>query len=86
MKRTRIRLFNQTRSEHHDDAERATVVKDRTQLFNQLTLLLLALTPIVFLCYLVIFLFPDSGLNPLRPEVVQQVITLAPTPTPTPQP
>ncbi|HZY42966.1 MAG TPA: hypothetical protein VFF59_13325 [Anaerolineae bacterium] len=89
MTKSRIRLFNQGRdTEPRSDAQAdaATVVKDRTQLLNQLTLLLLALTPIVLICYLVILLFPTSALNPLRPVAVLPPAIVPPTDTPTDMP
>lgn len=97
MAKRRIRLFNQTRhAEAPVDAQAddATVAKDRTQLFNQLTLLLLALTPIVLICYLVILVFPSIPLNPLPPiaQLPPAVVpptgtpTATPTVTPTPRP
>jgi hypothetical protein len=97
MAKLRIRMFNQAR--HTDapvdaQADEATVAKDRTQLFNQLTLLFLALTPIVLICYLVILAFPTSVLNPLAPIAVAlppvvpptRTATATPTVTATPRP
>ena len=97
MAKLRIRLFNQAR--HTDEpvdaqADDATVAKDRTQLFNQLTLLFLVLTPIVLICYLVILLFPTSPLNPLAPIALApppvvpptRTATATPTVTATPRP
>lgn len=89
MTKRRIRLFNQSRhTEAPVDAQvdAATVARDRTQLFNQLTLLFLALTPIVLICYLVILLFPTSALNPLPPVVLAPPAVVPPTSTPTATP
>ncbi len=87
MKRSRIRLFNQSRNDVNvATAERATVVKDRTQLFNQLTLLLLVLALIMLACYATIYLFPDSGLNLFKPVSLSAVFTPAPTSTHTATP
>ncbi len=89
MAKSRIRLFNQARqSEAPVDAQadEATVVKDRTQLFNQLTLLLLVLTPIVLICYLAILLFPAFPLNPLPPIALEPTPVPQPTGTPTATP
>lgn len=46
--------------------------------YNRLALLLLLLTPVVFLCYLLIFLIPTSPLNPF-PPYAQAMATFAPT-------
>jgi hypothetical protein len=90
MAKTRIRLFNQFRAGRKDaSAEAATIAKDRTQLFNQLTLLFLALAPIVLICYLLIYLYPTSPINPFRPIAPETALvppstwTPAPTRTPT---
>ncbi len=83
MAKSRVRLFNQFRSHKSDSAESATIARDRTQLFNQLTLLFLTLSPIVVICYLLIFLFPNSPINPLRPIAQAVQSTPAPTWTPT---
>lgn len=48
---------------------------------NQLTMVLLAAALIVSLCYLGIFLFPDSPINPFRPQVLALLPTLTPLPT-----
>jgi hypothetical protein len=89
MAKSRIRLFNQARQAEAPvdaQADEATVVKDRTQLFNQLTLLFLALTPIVLICYLVILLFPTFPLNPLAPIALEPTPVALPTGTPTATP
>ena len=48
--------------------------------YNRLALILLLLTPVVLVCYLLIFLIPASPLNPF-PPFAQALATLAPTPT-----
>ena len=90
MAKSRIRLFNQFRAGRKDaSAEATTIAKDRTQLFNQLTLLFLALVPIVLICYLLVFLYPTGPFNPFRPIALEAALTppptwtLAPTRTPT---
>ena len=86
MAKSRIRLFNQGRAaapRSDAQADAATVIKDRAHLFNQLTLLCLALTPIVLICYLVILVFPTSALNPLPPLALLPPVIVPPTPTPT---
>jgi hypothetical protein len=82
MAKRRIRLFNQNRAERQSDVPMSDVAKDRTHLFNQLTLLLLVLTPLVLVCYLLVLLFPAIPINPLPPVAQGAVITLAPTLTP----
>ncbi len=79
MAKSRIRLFNQSRAQRVDTA----VAHDRARLLNQLTILFMVLTLIVFICYLLVFLFPDSSINPLRPVALRPPFTLAPTSTPT---
>ncbi len=89
MAKLRIRLFNQDRNaEQPVDAQTDadTVVKDRAQLFNQLTLLFLALTPIVLICYLLILVFPTFPLNPLPPVALKPPAVIPPTHTPTDTP
>jgi len=89
MAKRRIRLFNQTRQAAAPvdaQADAATVAKDRTQLFNQLTVLLLALTPIVLICYLVILIVPTFPLNPLPPVSQLPPAVIPPTGTPTATP
>jgi len=89
MAKRRIRLFNQSRQVEpvaDAQADAVTVAKDRTQLFNQLTLLLLVLTPIVLLCYLSILLFPTMPLNPLPPVAALPPAVIPPTSTPTTTP
>ncbi|MBI5566365.1 MAG: hypothetical protein HY870_15810 [Chloroflexi bacterium] len=89
MAKRRIRLFNQSRHAEAPvdaQADAVTVAKDRTQLFNQLTLLLLALTPIVLICYVTILLFPTMPLNPLPPVALQPPAIVPPTGTPTETP
>lgn len=86
MAKSRIRLFNQGRNaapRSDAQADAAAVATDRTQLFNQLTLLFLVLTPIVLICYLVILVFPTSPINPLRPVALLPPAIVPPTPTPT---
>jgi hypothetical protein len=86
MAKSRIRLFNQGRTaapRSDAQADAAAVAKDRTQLFNQLTLLFLALTPIVLICYLVILVFPTSAINLLRPMATLPPAIVPPTHTPT---
>ena len=82
----RVRWFNQSRSESKDDAPQLKVAKDRTNLLNQLTLLFIVLTPIVFVCYLLILIDPQLPINPLPPIVPQSAvqITFPPTIPPTP--
>jgi septal ring-binding cell division protein DamX len=84
MAKSRIRLVNQARTTEAPvdaQADEATVAQDRTQLFNQLTLLFLALTPIVLICYLVIWAFPTSALNPLAPLALEPPPVVLPTST-----
>jgi hypothetical protein len=86
MAKSRIRLFNQARHagpRSDAQAEAVAVAKNRTQLFNQLTLLCLALTPIVLICYLVILMSPTSAINPLRPVALLPPPIVPPTHTPT---
>lgn len=53
--------------------------------YNRLAALLLLLTPVMFVCYLLIFLSPTLPLNPFPPKANAQVrVTLAPTLTPQP--
>ena len=56
---------------------------NRSALFNRLTWLFLILTPVIGLCYLLIFLIPTLPLNPL-PPYSQAMPTYAPTPTTVP--
>jgi hypothetical protein len=51
--------------------------------YNRLALILLLLTPVVFVCYLMIFMIPTLPLNPF-PPYAQALATFAPTPTPWP--
>ena len=51
--------------------------------YNRLALILLLLTPVVFVCYLLIFMIPTLPLNPF-PPYAQALATFAPTPTPWP--
>ncbi len=55
-------------------------VRSRANLFNTLTLVLLALTIFMILCYATIFLAPGVIFNPF-PPYSQALSTLAPTPT-----
>jgi hypothetical protein len=57
-----------------------TAVPDRSQLYNRLTWVLLILTPLVLVCYLLIFIVPAFPLNPFKPYA-QAMSTLAPSPT-----
>jgi hypothetical protein len=92
MAKSRIRLFNQTRSA--EDAAEGAAAKDRTRLLNQLSILFLVLTPLMLICYLLILFFPQSPINPLAPirpltaaEISPRpstVPSLTPTPTHTP--
>ncbi len=89
MTKRRIRLFNQSRhAEAPVDAQAddATIAKERTQLFNQLTLLLLVLTPLVLLCYVLILIIPTFPLNPLPPVAQLPPAVVPPTSTPTETP
>ncbi len=89
MAKLRIRLFNQDRNAEQPvdaQADADTVVKDRAQLFNQLTVLFLALTPIVLICYLLILVFPTFPLNPLQPIALEPPAVIPPTHTPTDTP
>src|SRR5512143_4148125 len=53
---------------------------------NQLTAALLIAALVVGICYLGIFLFPDSPINPFRPQVLALVPTLTASPTGTATP
>jgi hypothetical protein len=53
---------------------------DRSSLYNRLALALLVLTPLLLLCYLLIFLVPGLPINPFKPYEAA-VATFAPTPT-----
>jgi hypothetical protein len=52
--------------------------------YNRLSLILLLLTPIVFVCYLLIFTIPSLPLNPFPPQAQAAIATFAPTLTPQP--
>lgn len=56
---------------------------DRSSLYNRLAWAFLILTPLVFLCYLLIFMVPAIFFNPFQPYA-QTLPTLAPSPTPQP--
>jgi len=49
--------------------------------YNRLALLLLLLAPVVFVCYLLIFLDPAFKLNPFPPQSQAALATFVPTPT-----
>jgi hypothetical protein len=79
------RLFNRSKS---TDAVPATRSRQRkpgeAKWYNRLALILLLLTPVVFICYLLIFINPALLLNPFPPSTAQALATLAPTLTPQP--
>ncbi len=83
----RRRFFNRSKS---TDAAPATRSRQRNpgqaKWYNRLALLLLLLTPVVFICYLLIFMDPALPFNPLppNPNAAQALPTLAPTLTPQP--
>ena len=52
--------------------------------YNRLALILLLLTPVVCVCYLLIFMIPTLPLNPFQPYTTQALATFAPTLTPQP--
>jgi hypothetical protein len=90
MAKSRIRLFNQARAAKPPvasgsaDAPDPVAAKDRSALFNQLALLILIVTPVVLVCYLLIFFVPQIPLNPFRPIAVAQPIKIVPSITLTP--
>jgi hypothetical protein len=57
--------------------------REQSAWYNRLALVLLLLTPVVFVCYLVIFMVPAFPLNPF-PPYTQALATFAPTLTPQP--
>jgi hypothetical protein len=76
-------LKKQTKSEEVvGSAERmeSAAAPDRAQLYNRLTGALLILTPLLFLCYLLIFMIPTLPINPFKPYEAA-LATFAPTPT-----
>jgi hypothetical protein len=83
MAKSRSRLFNPARSAEPPTGDEAAVAKDRSALFNQLALLFVALTPLVLIVYVLIFVFPQLPINPLPPIAVAQVAPTEPTRTPT---
>jgi hypothetical protein len=102
MAKSRIRLFNQARSAEPPTPDSAVdrpdtiIAKDRSALFNQLTLLLLIMMSLVLVAYLLIFFVPQIPINPFRPIIIAQPVksnslttlgqTLVSTPTRTPHP
>ena len=57
--------------------------REQSVWYNRLALVLLLLTPVVLVCYLLIFLIPALPLNPF-PPYAQALATFAPTLTPQP--
>lgn len=89
MARRRIRLFNQPHRDNNTAdarADEAIVARDRSNLYNQLSLLFLALAFIVLVYVGVTFVLPDHPLNPLPPLAPAMVLTPLPTFTPTTTP
>jgi hypothetical protein len=63
-----------------EDSTEPVAVPDRSQLYNRLAGALLILSPLLFLCYLLIFMVPTLPINPFKP-LAQTLSTLAPTST-----
>jgi hypothetical protein len=55
--------------------------REQSAWYNRLSVLLLVLTAVVFVCYLLIFFAPTLPLNPFPPSAQAAVATFAPTPT-----
>ena len=55
--------------------------REQSKWYNRLALLLLLLTPVVFVCDLLIFMIPTLPLNPFPPQSQAAMATFAPTPT-----
>lgn len=89
MARRRVRLFNQPHTVDGTDearADEATVARDRSQLYNQLALLFVALTLVLIVYIGVTLISPNHPLNPLPPVTEAVAITPLPTSTPTETP
>ena len=63
-----------------EESVQSTAAPDRSILYNRLAGVLLILTPLLFLCYLLIFMVPNLPINPFRPYEAA-LATFAPTPT-----
>jgi hypothetical protein len=66
-----------------EESAKATAAPDRSALYNRLAGVLLILTPLLLLCYLLIFMVPTLPINPFQPHELA-LSTLAPSPTPQP--
>jgi hypothetical protein len=71
-----------------EESVKSTAAPDRSQLYNRLAGALLILTPLLFLCYLLIFMVPTLPINPFKPYAAAlatfaPTLTLQPTYTPT---
>jgi hypothetical protein len=66
-----------------EESVKATAAPDRSALYNRLAGVLLILTPLLLLCYLLIFMVPSLPINPFQPHELA-LSTLAPSPTPQP--
>ncbi len=83
----RRRFFNRSKSTDTTPAPAAPARQrnpGQVKWYNRLALIFLLLTPLLFICYLLILINPTFLLNPFPPRTAQALATLAPTLTPQP--
>ena len=81
------RLFKRSKSENTAKSKTAPARRSKpgpAKWYNRLASILLLLTPVVFGCYLLIFMIPGLPLNPFPPIAQRALATLASTLTPQP--